>query len=416
MTYISVKITGALLCFSLSLAYSQGATAAQEQAINKTKVTWLTQQVNQHPDITAARATMDAVFSMEEGNKQPLYNPELATGYERDGDANNFTIGISQTIDWWDKRETNIQVATFNLTKASKHFNYLVQEKTAQALRALITWHAAKKQAVIAKEQENQLGILLELVIKRQQSGDLGQIDTELTFLSLSQMLNRTAKAQVQLTQAQAKVNELLPDWRPDKKILPAQGFIFTNTDVSAQWLAQHPLVIEAKIQWHISKSQAQLVGLNAKADPTIGISAGQTDNENVLGITFSMPLNIRNNYSAQTRAANQKSVAAEAHFRSVFRQQKYIIQAATQTLTTYEKSYQRWETLMAGRGERSGNLLQRQWQSGDLSTTEYLLALQQRAEGINAGIELKSEFQLSQVDWLLAVGQVDQITKQLSH
>ena len=154
---------------------------------------------------------------------------------------------------------------------------------------------------------------------------------------------------------------------------------------------------------------------LETKADPTIGFNAGKNDRENVLGVTFSMPLNIRNNYSAQARAANQQAIAAEANFRSVMRKQRFAIQSSTDTLITYQKNYQRWQQLMDGRGKRSGDLLQKQWQSGDVSTTEYLLALQQRAEGLNAGIELQSQFQLSQIDWLLQVGQIKAATLQLS-
>jgi len=125
--------------------------------------------------------------------------------------------------------------------------------------------------------------------------------------------------------------------------------------------------------------------------------------------------LNIRNNYSAQAKAANQQAIAAEANFRSVMRKQRFAIQSSTDTLITYQKNYQRWQQLMDGRGKRSGDLLQKQWQSGDVSTTEYLLALQQRAEGLNAGIELQSQFQLSQIDWLLQVGQIKAATLQLS-
>lgn len=421
MTYTSVKFTGPLIiktlvCFSLSVVFSQSINAAQEDSTNKVKEAWLAQQVNKHPDIVSARETMKAIFSMAQGNKQPLYNPELQTGYEREGDANNFTIGINQKIDWWDKRETKAQVADLSLTQASKHFNYLMQEKTAQALQALVTWQATKKLSVIALQQEKQLGTMLDLVTKRQKSGDLGQIDAELTFLSLTQMLNVTAKTQVRLKQAQAQVKELLQDWTPDKTVLPAQGLTFSNYELSPQWLEQHPLVVEAKVQWQISKGAAQLAILDTKAEPTIGLNAGKTDRENTLGVTFSMPLNIRNDFSAQARAASQQSIAAEANFRSVYRKQKYAIQAATDTLMAYQQNYQRWQKLMDGRGKRSGDLLHKQWQSGDLSTTEYLLALQQRATGLNAGIELQSQYQLSQIDWLLQVGQVDQATKQMSH
>ncbi|GAC29799.1 efflux family outer membrane protein [Glaciecola pallidula DSM 14239 = ACAM 615] len=398
------------------MIFSQSISAAQEQSTDKTKEVWLALQVNKHPDIVAARETMNAIFSMALGNKQPLYNPELQTGYEREGDANNFTIGINQKIDWWNKRETKAQIADFSLTQASKHFNYLVQEKTAQALQALVTWQATKKQSVVALEQEKQLGTILDLVTKRQQSGDLGQIDAELTFLSLTQILNVTAKTQVQLKQAQAQVKELLQDWTPDTVVLPAQGLTFSNYESSPQWLEQHPLVVEAKVQWQISKGDAQLAILNTKAEPTIGVNAGKTARENTLGLTFSMPLNIRQDFSAQAKAANQQSIAAEANFRSVFRKQKYAIQAAADTLMVYQQNYQRWQKLMEGRGERSGDLLHKQWQSGDLSTTEYLLALQQRAEGLNAGIELQSQYHLSQIEWLLQVGQVNQAIEQMSH
>lgn len=416
MTYTSVKHTGVLICFSLSVIFSQSISAAQEQSTDKTKEVWLALQVDKHPDIVAARETMNAIFSMALTNKQPLYNPELQTGYEREGDANNFTIGINQKIDWWDKRETKAQIADLSLTQASKHFNYLVQEKTAQTLQALVTWQATKKQSVIALEQEKRLGTMLDLVTKRQQSGDLGQIDAELTFLSLTQMLNVTAKTQVQLKQAEAQVKELLQDWTPDNVVLSAQGLTFSNYESSPQWLEQHPLVVEAKVQWQISKGDAQLAMLNSKAEPTIGVNAGKTARENTLGLTFSMPLNIRNDVTAQVKAAKQQSIAAEANFHSIFRKQKYAIQAAKDTLMVYQQNYQRWQKLMEGRGERSGDLLDKQWQSGDLSTTEYLLAQQQRAAGLSAGIELQSQYHLSRIEWLLQVGQVNQAIKQMSH
>ena len=406
------KNIGAVLCVGMSLAMLINIQIVNAQP---TSTSWLSMQVNKHPDIIAAKEEMNAAFSNAEGNKQPLYNPELETGYEREGDGNNYSIGVSQTIDWWDKRETKEQQANFSLTQASKHFDFLVQEKTAQALQALVTWQAAKKQAVIAQEQEKQLETLLDIVKDRQKAGDLGQVDAELTFLSLSQMLNVTAKVQVQLKQAEAQTKELLRDWTPDKEVIPAQGLTITNYQLSPQWLEQHPLVLAAKAQWKITRSEAQLALLETKADPTIGINAGKNGRENVLGVTFSMPLNIRNNYSAQARAANQQAIAAEANFRSVMRKQRFAIQSSTDTLITYQKNYQRWQQLMDGRGKRSGDLLQKQWQSGDVSTTEYLLALQQRAEGLNAGIELQSQFQLSQIDWLLQVGQIKAATLQLS-
>ena len=62
----------------------------------------------------------------------------------------------------------------------------------------------------------------------------------------------------------------------------------------------------------------------------------------------------------------------------------------------------------MAGRSERSQILLEKKWRSGDMSTTEYLLALQQLTEGLASGIELREQFQLAQIEWLFQTGKIN--------
>ena len=354
---------------------------------------WLNSQINKHPDIVSANESMKAVFSKAKGDKLPLYNPELSTGYEREGSANNFSFGINQTIDLWDKKEVRTIQGNYRLTAASKRFSYTFEEKTAQALQALINWQSAKRKAKLAFEQEQQLEILLKIVTKRQEAGDLGQVDAELTFLNLSQLLNQTAQIQVKLKQAEAQVMELLPDWTATTQFYPEQGLGVSNFTVSPEWISQHSLVLEAKAQWEIQKSEAQYALLETKADPTIGLSAGKNNRDNVVGVTFSMPLNIRNDYSSKAKAENQQAISAEASFRAVFRKQKFLIQANTDSLVSNKRYLDRWSKLMRGRGESSAKLLQEQWQVGYLNTSDYLLALQQRAQGLYAGIELQTQF-----------------------
>ena len=50
---------------------------------------------------------------------------------------------------------------------------------------------------------------------------------------------------------------------------------------------------------------------------------------------------------------------------------------------------------------ENSADLLKRQWRSGDLSTTDYLLALNQRAQSMLAGIELEKQTKQALIDVL---------------
>jgi adhesin transport system outer membrane protein len=412
MKFFFAKAAGLALLISCSASMSVSCFAYAQTTLSSV---WLDQQINKHPDIVSARELMNAEFSKAQGSKLPLYNPELSTGYEREGDGNNFNIGISQTIDLWDKQAVNAAIGDKILTAASKKFTYTVAQKKSEALKALINWQLAMEKSLLAFEQEQQLEILLNIVTKRQQAGDLGQVDAELTFLNLSQLLNTTAQIQTQLTQAEAEVNELLPDWLPDTQVYPEQGLGVTNFQVVEPWLMQHPQVLVAQALWQMQKSSAQYAMLETKSDPTIGFSAGKNDDDNVIGVTFSMPLKIRNDYKATATAKNQQAIAAEANFRSVIRKQKYLIQASTASLISNKKYLGRWQALMQGRGKHSAQLLQKQWQIGDLNTSDYLLALQQRAEGLYAGIELQARFKLSEVQWLLDVGQLNVATKLLN-
>lgn len=374
---------------------------------------WFQNQVHQHPEVIAAKEKMNAAFSIAESIEQPLYNPELETEFEREGDVNNYQVGISQTVDWGGKRGIGKQMAKANRSAAEYDFTLKLQQQTALSLQALIKWHAANHQSRLALKQENQLGTLLDLVKQRQRAGDLGQVDAELTVLGLSQTLNTTAQALAQLKQEGAHLRELLPDWSPESAQIPERFWSINNElpgnpSQITQWIDGHPEVMVARAEWAGLQQKAKLVSQETKADPTLGIAGGKTDDENVLALTFSIPLNVRNNFNAQEKAAHQEALAAEARYQAIRRKKHYAIRAAYDVLQEYQQRAKRWQDLMAGRSERSQNLLEKQWRSGDMSTTEYLLALQQLTEGRASGIELREQFQLAQIEWLFQTGKIN--------
>ena len=373
---------------------------------------WFQNQIYQHPEVVAAKEKMNAEFSVADSAEQPLYNPELETEFEREGDVNNYQVGISQAIDWGNKRGTGKQIAKASRIAAEQAFELTVQQKTSDSLQALVQWHAANHQARLARNQEKQLATLLDLVKQRQGAGDLGQVDAELTVSGLSQTLNTTAQAFAQLKKEEAHLRELLPDWSPQSAPIPEKIW-FTNSNLSenlaqiTRWVEDHSVVRVARAEWEVLQKTAQLARQETKADPIFGIAGGKSDDENVLALTFSIPLNVRNNFNAEANAANQEALAAEARYQAVRRKKHYAIQAAYDVLQEYQARTKRWRDLMAGRSERSQSLLEKQWRSGDMSTTEYLLALQQLTEGRAGGIELRALFQLARIEWLFQTGQI---------
>jgi outer membrane protein TolC len=397
----------------ISLLLSNGVSSATSGA---DWTTWLVTQIEQHPEVLAAKENMNAVFSMAENLEKPLYNPELETEYEREEESNNYRIGLSQTIDWWDKRAVRSQQAIFQRSTAKSAFQLAKQQKIAEALEALIQWQGANERAALAIEQENQLGTLLDLVKNRQVSGDLGQVDAELTFLGLTRRLNETAEAQADLKAAEARLREILPSWTPERSQIPDKLWRGGDLSRSDEWVDLHPSVLSARGEWEILQQSAELARRDAKAEPTIGINAGQSFEGDVAALTLSIPLNVRNNFSAAARAASQEALAAEADYRAIRRRQKTAMEAAYFSLEAYGRQYERWTSLMEGRGERSGTLLERQWTEGDLSTMEYLLALQQRTEGLLAGIELSTEYQMARINWLFQTGQIHKALAQVAN
>lgn len=368
---------------------------------------WLERQLQLHPDIVAARERMNAALSGADALEKPLFNPELESEFEREGDDNNYRVGLNQTIDLWNQRGARRQQAIFSRQHSAQQFEQLFQEKLSEALLLLIDYQALTEIAAIAQQRETQIETLITLVGDRQRAGDLGQVDAELSYLSLLQQLRETAQAQAQLARVTALLVDLLPELSNQQAQIPTALWQLPIDSNSQQGVDSHPAVVAAKNAWEVLQQSATAIRRGNKATPTVGIKAGKEGEEDIIGVSVSLPLQIRNNYAAESRAADQVALAAEADYRALRRKQVAQLNASANELEQYRQSYQRWQTVIADRINSSASVLDQQWQLGDLSTADYLLALQQRTDGLLAGIELRSDVRRATINWLLQSGQL---------
>ncbi len=367
---------------------------------------WLYQQILKHPDIIAEREKMQSAFYDADALEKPLYNPEMETEVEREGDDRNVTLGVSQTLDWWGKQAARRQQASVTRDAAQIAYRTLIQEKMAEALTALSNGVIANKRQAIAREQEVQLEAFLKLVEQRQKSGDLGEIDAELTYVAMSQRLQESAEADAQLAQATAALKSALLGGST-ATVIPDDFWREARDDDHQRLAEQHPKVQQARAEWKSIEAQADVIKRDAKADPSIGLNGGKTGDDNTVGLTLSIPLYVRNNYHAEAQAARQQALAAESQYLSLRQKQVALLDASRSTLQAYETRYARWHTLMHARIANSAALLDRQWRAGDLSTPEYLLALKERSESLQAGLTLEAEWHNAVIDWLVQSGQL---------
>ena len=81
--------------------------------------------------------------------------------------------------------------------------------------------------------------------------------------------------------------------------------------------------------------------------------------------------------------------------------------QASKEVMQAYAQRVKRWQSINQANADSSLELIEQQWQSGDISTAEYLTMRQQRISGLLAGVEIVQQSQLASVNWLTKSGQL---------
>jgi cobalt-zinc-cadmium efflux system outer membrane protein len=386
----------------LLLATASGAADADGEWLD-----WLTRQIDMHPDVVAAGETLNASLASADQLERPIYNPGLLGGYAREGDASNWRVGLGQTFDINRRRGAQTDQAVVLREAAGQHYALAWQGKATEVLSAMVARQAAQQRYELALEQQTQLDVIIDLMRQRQLAGDVGQIDVEMTMLSLSQRLNDTALSLAAFQSADAALHELLLMWDANLAEVPEEFWSLPVVQPPEDWLLNHPGVLAAKASWQSLQQGAVVADRARKSEPTLLLDGGKEGDESVVGVALAIPLRVRNNYDDQVRSARQTALAAKADYRATQRRLSFAMEAATTVAQQYRTQYERWQDVVANSSERSGDLLELQWEEGDLGTNAYLVLLQQRIDGLLASIELTENYRLSLINWLNATGRV---------
>ena len=123
------------------------------------------------------------------------------------------------------------------------------------------------------------------------------------------------------------------------------------------------------------------------------------------------MPLNFRNDFSEEYKAAREQALAAESAYLNAKRSQYFEIIGSQKAVREYKKRFQKWQKLMQGRDKDSELMLEKQWKIGDIGTSDYFLTLQQRTDGLLSGITLEQDYKTAVIQLLLDTAQLKQET-----
>lgn len=359
-----------------------------------------------NPRLQAAHAAVDAAQAESRAAGQPLYNPELELDAETT-ETDTASLGITQAIDWTDKRGARRGIAAFATEAARAEFEATRQQLTAELLTALGRYHSTEALDRLAQQRVDLMRRFLDLAEKRRQAGDLNQVELDLARLAHTQSLLQRAQASAERTDAEQALVAVtgaarqawpaLPERLPEPASFDAQMLLDGLPELQA-----HRARIAA------AQSTITLRQREQRPDPSLGLRGGREGSEGLVGLSLSIPLYVRNDFRAETQAANAQLIEAQQTGQDAYRRAQARLTSAAARYRVTHDAWATWEH--SGQPSLSSQLalLERLWQAGELSTADYLLQLNQTLETRASALELRGQLWRSWFDWLTASGRFD--------
>ncbi len=406
----TVVISVLLLTGLINVSVAKETNPITLQPANSSLSELIYRQLQNHPRYIAAQAQLKAVQSEYEAASKAIYNPELEIDSEKTS-VQTSTIGISQTIDWGDQQGVKTLIARYNIEAAQADFRQQSQQLMADLLLTAGTYKAMQHQATLSKQRLALMKSFYQVAADKYNTGDISQVEMDLAQLAYNEAIIDNANIESEFNQAQQNVYALFGSIPAE---LEQQDFLQINYQqlkVPYQdnaFLQQLPDMIRLTADVAAAKQTVELRRSEASADPTVALRGGKEGNENLVGLTLTIPLNIRNSYSAEIDAAAQQYTRTQQLAQQGMRNIRRDIISRSQHYALTLNAWQQWKKSGRKSIKRQLSLLKRLWRSGDMSTTDYLVQIKQTLDTQSAGIELQVTMLKSWLDLLMATSQVE--------
>lgn len=361
-----------------------------------------------NPGVLAAQAAVDAARARISAADRPLYNPELGLDLEK-AETDTGALGISQTIDWADKREARTQVATFERTASRARLAATRQQLAGELLLALARFQTAGELTQLAEQRADLMRRFASLSEQRQLAGDLSQVELEVAKLAYVQAQLRRAQVASDVIEARqalvAVAGHVDRDWPALPANLPKRNDKTFNVEALLNKL---PILRAQRAQIAAARAAVELQVRQRRADPTVGLRGGREENDTVVGINLNLPLFVRNTFSAEVDVANAELIQTQSQAQDIYRRTRaQLISALQQYRVTYG-ARQAWEQTGRQSLRMQIDLLRRFWQAGELSTTDFLVQLNQALDTQASAIEVRGRAWQAWFTWLTASARID--------
>ena len=361
-----------------------------------------------HPRLIAAQAELDAAVERYNASTYAIYNPELELDAE-ETTIRTSTVGLSQTIDWGDQQGANTQIAKFQLDAAKANFKQERQKLISDLLIIAGDYKNKIRLAALSNQRLKLMKDFYALAKQKYSAGDLNQVELDLAQLAYSESIFKNAQVLAEYTQTEQTFYAMFGAIA--EKQLPEIPADFQKVSLPAElesFLMALPQVQKTRAIVAANKNIIALRQAESSADPSIAIRGGKEDKESLVGVTLTIPINIRNNFTAEIKAAQQDYLQSEQLAQQAWKNLRRDIISQTRHYELTRNAWQQWRLSGQASIQRQLNLLKRLWRTGDLSTTDYLVQIKQNLDTQSAGIELHTTLWASWLMWLDSTAQIE--------
>lgn len=365
-----------------------------------------------NPEVQVARAELEAARARARAANQPLYNPAIELAAEN-ADVDRRTVGVSLALDLSGKRRARSAVGDAERDVAQAAFDVVRRDVAARWLKAWFDTSLAVQQSRLGQRRVELMTRFADLAERRLKVGDISSTERDLAALALTEaqaqqaaLLGRAAGVQASLASLGGPAEDALPAAPRELPPMPVNDTAFTPERLPELRLAQ--------ARTTSADASVRVAQRNRIPDPTIALTGGRVRvgpgagmSQNVVGISLSVPLPIRNNYRAEVDAARAESDVAIAGLNG----QRLTVRArANETSARYRALRDASAAFRSGRAaafDERANLLERLWSAGEIGTSDYLVQLKQSLDTALSGMQLESETWQAWIDYLGAHGQL---------
>jgi cobalt-zinc-cadmium efflux system outer membrane protein len=362
-----------------------------------------------NPAVQSAEARLDEARARAAAAGRPLYNPDLDVTAEN-ADVNTRSIGLSQTIDWSGKRKARETAATADVRAAEAERDDVRQRIAHEWLRGFVTFEVANEQTALGAERVNLLQSFADLAERRFRVGDIPVLERDLAVLATqearaqqAELVAEAAKAE-QLLIAVGSRRDALP---PLPNALPPSA----DTVIAESALSSLPALRRADAETEAAQARITVAQRDRKPDPTVSLTGGQvTDgpfHDRLIGVSVKIPLFVRNSFSAEVNAAQSAADAADASRRDVLLRASAESRQTASSYNALRDAWLAWERSRAPSAKDRAALLQKLWEAGEISTSEYLVQLKQSLDTELTATGLRARVWQAFADWLAASSQL---------